>query len=66
MNYITAREAAEKWSISERRIQKLCEKNRINGAVKFGRSWAIPKDAQKPVDTRFKNAKEQDNENTDN
>lgn len=66
MNYITVIEASEKWGISERRIQKLCEENRIDGAVKFGRSWAIPKDAQKPVDTRFKNIKEQGNENTDN
>ena len=62
MNYITVVEASEKWGISERRIQKLCEENRIDGAVKFGRSWAIPKDAQKPVDARFKNIKEQDNE----
>lgn len=66
MNYITVIEASEKWGISERRIQKLCEENRIDGAVKFGRSWAIPKDAQKPVDARFKNIKEQCNENTDN
>lgn len=66
MNYITVVEASEKWGISERRIQKLCEGNRIDGAVKFGRSWAIPKDAQKPVDARFKNIKEQDNENTNN
>lgn len=66
MNYITVAEASEKWGISERRIQKLCEGNRIDGAVKFGRSWAIPKSAQKPVDARFKNIKEQNNENTDN
>ncbi len=59
MNYITVVEVAEKWGITERRIQKLCEKNRINGVLKFGRSWAIPKNAQKPVDARFKNAKEQ-------
>lgn len=62
MNYITVAEAAEKWGISERRIQKLCEENRIDGAVKFGRSWAIPKNAQKPVDARFKNAKEHKDE----
>lgn len=66
MNYITVAEASEKWGISERRIQKLCEENRIDGAVKFSRIWVIPKDAQKPVDARFKRAKEQENENTDN
>lgn len=57
MNYITVSEASEKWEISERRIQKLCEENRINGAVKFGRSWAIPKEAKKPADARFKKEK---------
>ncbi|NDO19738.1 helix-turn-helix domain-containing protein [Lachnospiraceae bacterium MD329] len=62
MNYITIAEASEKWGISERRIQKLCEENRIDGTVKFGRSWAIPKKAQKPVDARFKRAKEQENQ----
>ena len=65
MNYITVVEASEKWGITERRIQKLCEENRIDGVVKFGRSWAIPKDAQKPIDARFKNAKELFYENTD-
>ena len=57
MNYITVSEASEKWEISERRIQKLCEENRIDGAVKFGRSWAIPKKAKKPADARFKKEK---------
>lgn len=57
MNYITVSEASEKWEISERRIQKLCEENRIDGAVKFGRSWAIPKEAKKPADARFKKEK---------
>ncbi|WP_081481720.1 DNA-binding protein [Paenibacillus elgii] len=43
--YISVRGAAIKWGISERRIQQLCEKNRISGVIRFGRSWAIPKDA---------------------
>ncbi|KAB1434549.1 DNA-binding protein [Candidatus Galacturonibacter soehngenii] len=54
MDYISVRDAAIKWAISERRIQKLCEENRIDGVVRFGRSWAIPKDAPKPLDTRLK------------
>lgn len=66
MDYLTVAEAAEKWGISERRIQKLCEENRIDGAMKFSRIWVIPKDAQKPVDARFKNAKEHKDENIDN
>lgn len=64
MNYITVAEAAEKWGISERRIQKLCEENRIDGAMKFSRIWVIPKDAKKPVDARLKKEKENNNENT--
>lgn len=52
LDYISVHDAANKWDISERRIQKLCEENRIIGVIRFGRSWAIPKDAQKPADGR--------------
>jgi len=55
MEFISTKEASEKWGISERRIQKLCEENRIPGVFRFGRSWAIPKDAEKPKDGRLKN-----------
>lgn len=54
MDSIMPKEAAEKWGISERRVQKLCEEGRIPGAVRFGRAWAIPKDAEKPSDRRYK------------
>ncbi|QVK18623.1 DNA-binding protein [Mycoplasmatota bacterium] len=54
MDYISVQEAAIKWGISERRIQKLCEENRISGVVRFSRMWLIPKDAKKPVDGRKK------------
>ncbi len=57
LDYISVQQAAEKWEISERRIQKLCEENRIEGAVRFGHAWAIPKDAEKPIDKRLKGAK---------
>ena len=52
MEYISCAEAAAKWGISQRRVQKLGEENRIPGAVKFSRIWLIPKDAEKPVDGR--------------
>ena len=39
MEYISCAEAAAKWGISERRVQKLCEGERIPGAVKFSRVW---------------------------
>lgn len=55
MEYISCAEAAAKWDISERRVQKLCEGERIPGAVKFSRVWLIPKEAEKPVDGRRKN-----------
>jgi hypothetical protein len=54
MDYISVGEAAIKWSISERRIQKLCEEGRIPNVFRFGRSWAIPKNAEKPADARLK------------
>lgn len=54
MNYISVREAAQEWGISERRVQKLCEESRIDGIQKFGRSWMIPKTANKPTDLRKK------------
>lgn len=60
--YISAPEAAVKWGISERRVQKLCEEGRIPGVAKFSRMWLIPKDAQKPIDGRIKGRKEKANE----
>lgn len=55
---MTVQEAATKWGISERRIQKLCEENRILGVVRLSRVWLIPKDAEKPIDGRTKQRKE--------
>ena len=52
MDYISVREAATKWSISERRVQKFCEANRIEGQLRMGHMWLIPKDALKPADPR--------------
>ncbi|MHB8276828.1 MAG: helix-turn-helix domain-containing protein [Candidatus Humimicrobiaceae bacterium] len=53
-NYISVREAADKWGVSERRVNQYCLQDRIPGVSKFGRSWAIPKDAVKPSDPRAK------------
>ena len=52
MDYITAREAAEKWGVSERRINQYCAEGRIPGAERFGGAWAIPAGAEKPGDPR--------------
>lgn len=53
MQYMTTKEAAEKWNISERRIRRLLQDGRIEGAVKLGNSWNIPIDVDKPVDKRI-------------
>ena len=55
--YLKVGEVAELWKVSERRVQLLCDQGRIEGAKKFGRSWMIPDDAPKPVDTRYKEQK---------
>ena len=53
MTDMSVREAAEKWRISVRRVQLLCESGRIPGVTRFGRSWRIPGDAKKPEDARY-------------
>ncbi|MFR1625310.1 MAG: DNA-binding protein [[Eubacterium] siraeum] len=58
--YMTVQEAAKLWSLSERRVQKLCECNRINNVVRLSRVWLIPKNAKKPADGRYKTNKNQD------
>ena len=45
MAYISVAEAAERWQLSERRVQKFARDGRILGAKKFSGSWAIPEDA---------------------
>lgn len=54
MKYITIQEASKHWNVTPRRIQALCAEGRIDGAVKFGRQWAIPADLGKPKDARIK------------
>ncbi|CJM22496.1 Fic family protein [Streptococcus pneumoniae] len=52
--YITAKEAAKKWGISDRRVRILCSEGKIHGAYQEGRNWKIPCDAVKPTDGRYK------------
>lgn len=54
MDYMTLKEASEKWGITPRQINYLCAENRIPGAMKMATIWLIPKDAEKPVDKRRK------------
>ena len=48
MQYITVREAAQKWGVTTRRVQMLCNEERIKGAYRFGKSWMIPSTAVLP------------------
>lgn len=54
MQYITAKQAAEKWNLTVRRVQDLCRSNLIDGAIRWGRDWMIPADARRPIDRRRK------------
>lgn len=58
--YMTAQEAAEKWNVSLRWVQRLCKENRIDGSMNINRVWLIPKDANKPADSRLRMNKKHD------
>ena len=49
----TCKEISAIWGISERRVTKLCIEGKISGAVKVGRQWQIPDDAERPADKRI-------------
>ena len=52
--FMTVKEAAAKWGISDRRVRILCNERKIPGAFQQGRGWKIPIDAVKPADGRYK------------
>ena len=53
---MSTKEAASLWNISDRQVSKLCGEGKIKGAVKKGRTWAIPVGTEKPTDGRIKPA----------
>lgn len=57
MECLTTTQMAERWNISSRRIQVLCNEGRIDGAMKVGPTWVILADAEKPDDQRVKSGK---------
>lgn len=57
MEYMTLKEASEKWGVSAHQINYYCVDGRIPGAVKMATIWLIPKDAEKPADRRRKKEK---------
>lgn len=52
MDFLTTAEMSVIWGISTRRISLLCSEGRVEGAVKKGKTWLIPKNAKKPEDPR--------------
>ncbi len=52
MEFMSAREAANKWGISQRRVAVLCSEHRIAEATMVGNMWIIPTSAEKPIDAR--------------
>ena len=50
--YVTIKEKAEEWNLAPRTLQIMCSEGKIPGATRFGRNWAIPVDAKRPVDGR--------------
>ena len=54
MNFLSVAQTAEKWEMTPRRVQVLCNEGRIDGAQRVGNVWTIPENAQKPEDARKK------------
>ncbi|MBS3887066.1 MAG: Dam family site-specific DNA-(adenine-N6)-methyltransferase [Dethiobacter sp.] len=50
MHFMSAKETADKWNVSQRRIVLLCKENRIPGAMMVGHKWIIPADIERPDD----------------
>ena len=57
MEYLTTSEVAEKWSLSRRRVNVLCDEGRVKGAIRKGKIWLIPGNTAKPTDNRVKTGK---------
>lgn len=57
MGVKTCKQLALEWKLSERTVNDLCKKGKIDGAVKVGRMWQIPDDAKRPVDGRVSSGK---------
>ena len=49
--YVKAEVLAERWNVSVRQVQLLCQNGKIEGASKFGNAWAIPENTPKPTRT---------------
>lgn len=57
IDFLTVKEAGERWNVSGRMVTIYCKEGRIEGAIKKGNLWLVPIDANKPVDGRTITAK---------
>ena len=53
----SCREMAAIWNVTERTVTTFCKSGKIPGAIKSGKSWQIPDDAEKPMDGRVSSGK---------
>lgn len=53
----TCKEMANIWGVTERTVTAFCNSGKIPGAVKSGKSWQIPDNAEKPADGRISSGK---------
>ncbi|MDN9572383.1 DNA-binding protein [Clostridioides difficile] len=54
MEYLTVKEAGQKWGVTARMVNYYCSAGRIQGALKKGNLWLVPIQAEKPLDKRTK------------
>lgn len=64
MDYMTLKEAAEKWGVTPRRVNYYCAAGRIPGVVKMAGIWLLPKETDKLTDRRYKKQVKNENENS--
>lgn len=57
IDFLTVKEAGERWNVSGRMVTIYCKEGRIKDAIKKGNLWLIPIDAEKPVDGRTMTAR---------
>lgn len=53
MEYISTKEIASKWGITNARVSAMCAAGKIPGVHKKGKKWEIPCDAERPIDKRI-------------
>lgn len=56
--YVTTKEIAKQWGVTDAWVSILCKQHRIDGAIKKGHNWLIPEEAQRPDDKRSLRKKE--------